>query len=49
MTQKLIYFILLFYGFISNSIGQTQFDSLKRNSNLDTSYQRLIERNLKNK
>jgi len=37
--RKLLLFILFPFVFVSNAISQTEFDSLKRNSNLDTSYQ----------
>ena len=39
MAKKLTLFILFFLQFAMMGVCQTEFDSLKRNSNLDTSYQ----------
>ena len=39
MVKKLLFFIILFSWFVNKVQSQTEFDSLKRNSNLDTSYQ----------
>lgn len=39
VIQQLLLFILFFFIFVRVGVCQTEFDSLKRNSNLDTSYQ----------